>query len=388
MLKDANPITNINDIIKSSNIDWGVGADQVSAVDVPYNNTDSGLVASDIKSALDELDSAITAEDLWDRSGTILSPHTAGDSIHVTRIGLNDYAPSSTAILQGSENFTHQSGTRYGYLINTIHEPAGALASTTTMFGGLSQAQYRTDVDGSVLGYMYGHQSNANTLQIAGGFGGSGDLFEAIGEWGRARHRSDGTLTNAIGVRGDVYNDNASTNNGDIINASSFLATCDSKKTTGIIHDRYGLEIQDIATAAHTTNQYGVYCPALVGAITDNYFLRNISAPSDLGSGNLTTTGTMYANGYGANIVAKTAAYTVTGSDDVIICGAGNETFTINFPLPLKGKIYHIKNVGTGTITVDANTTGGTTIDGVNTMSLSQYESIQIISDSSNYWIM
>jgi len=50
-----------------------------------------------------------------------------------------------------------------------------------------------------------------------------------------------------------------------------------------------------------------------------------------LGSGNLTTTGTMYANGYGANIVAKTAAYTVTGSDDVIICGAGNETFTINF---------------------------------------------------------
>jgi len=38
-----------------------------------------------------------------------------------------------------------------GYLINTIHEPAGALASTTTMFGGLSQAQYRTDVDGSVF---------------------------------------------------------------------------------------------------------------------------------------------------------------------------------------------------------------------------------------------
>lgn len=93
--------------------------------------------------------------------------------------------------------------------------------------------------------------------------------------------------------------------------------------------------------------------------------------------------------GLKVNIVAKTANYTVTASDDVIICGAGNETFTITLLAVASSanKVYHIKNVGTGTITVDGN--GAETIDGgVTATLLNQFECISIICDGTEWWII
>jgi len=101
---------------------------------------------------------------------------------------------------------------------------------------------------------------------------------------------------------------------------------------------------------------------------------------------NIVTTGTIYGKGYRINIVAKTAAYTATAADDVITCGAGNETFTIDLPAALVGKTYYIKNVGSGVITVDADTTGSTTIDGDTTQTINQYECLKVVSDASVYW--
>ena len=75
-------------------------------------------------------------------------------------------------------------------------------------------------------------------------------------------------------------------------------------------------------------------------------------------------------------------------TDDVITCGAGNETFTIDLPEPVEGKVYFIKNVGTGVITVDADTTGSTTIDGETTQTVDEYECLQIVSDATEYWIV
>jgi len=87
--------------------------------------------------------------------------------------------------------------------------------------------------------------------------------------------------------------------------------------------------------------------------------------------------------------IAKTAAYTATVTDDVIICGAGNETFTVDLPVPsgaMTGKVFYIKNVGTGVITLDADTTGSSTIDGDTTQTINQYECLQVISDGSVWW--
>jgi len=86
------------------------------------------------------------------------------------------------------------------------------------------------------------------------------------------------------------------------------------------------------------------------------------------------------------NIVAKTAAYTASSTDDIITCGAGDETFTIDLPAGSSGKVYYIKNIGSGVITVDADTTGSTTIDGDTTQTINQDECLEVIADSSEYW--
>ena len=106
----------------------------------------------------------------------------------------------------------------------------------------------------------------------------------------------------------------------------------------------------------------------------------------DFLSGNLTTTGTISALGYKDNIVTKTEAYTATDNDDAILC---NGTFTITLPASsgVSGKIFYIKNIGTGVITVDGNS--GETIDGDLTKEMDyQYSDMEIISDGSNWHIL
>jgi hypothetical protein len=63
-------------------------------------------------------------------------------------------------------------------------------------------------------------------------------------------------------------------------------------------------------------------------------------------------------------------------------------TFTVTLPtaIGVKGKQYVIKNIGSGTITV--STTSSQTIDGNNTISLTQNDSIVVISDDSDWKII
>ena len=76
--------------------------------------------------------------------------------------------------------------------------------------------------------------------------------------------------------------------------------------------------------------------------------------------------------------VAVTGTYSVSADDYAIDCTSG--TFTVTLPTSSNfgvlnniGKIYVIKNSGTGVITVSA---GGQTIDGSSTVTLSRYQSL------------
>ena len=85
-------------------------------------------------------------------------------------------------------------------------------------------------------------------------------------------------------------------------------------------------------------------------------------------------------------VVSKTANYTATTAEGIILC---NGTFTVTLPtaVGIQGKVFNIKNTGTGTITVDAN--GTQTIDGQLTQLLEdQYMSLQIVSDGANWNIL
>ena len=71
------------------------------------------------------------------------------------------------------------------------------------------------------------------------------------------------------------------------------------------------------------------------------------------------------------------------------MCNVGQWLPTITLPtaIGITGKGYHIKNVGTDTISVAAF--GGQVIDGETSLSISsQYSSVQIVSDGSNWNII
>ncbi len=118
---------------------------------------------------------------------------------------------------------------------------------------------------------------------------------------------------------------------------------------------------------------------------------------SDAAQTNVTSLGTLTSvavsglsslTSISAAIVSKTGAYTATSSDHTILCGAGNETFTVTLPAAsgVSGIIYNIKNLGTGTITVDGN--ASETIDGSTAVISTQFASITIHCDGSNWHII
>lgn len=90
----------------------------------------------------------------------------------------------------------------------------------------------------------------------------------------------------------------------------------------------------------------------------------------------------LQSNAY--TVVQKTADYTVTPDDDVILC---NGTFTVS--LASVATFEHpviIKSIGTGTITIDPY--GSETIDGSTTVSIvNQYDAVTLFPDTtSNVW--
>jgi len=85
-------------------------------------------------------------------------------------------------------------------------------------------------------------------------------------------------------------------------------------------------------------------------------------------------------------ITSPSGTYLVTTEDDVVIC---NGTFTVSLPsaVDMLGRSFTVKNIGTGTITVDPNDSE-TIDDGLTAVLRIQYGSITFISDGTEWWII
>ncbi|MCK5604336.1 hypothetical protein KAR91_20775 [Candidatus Pacearchaeota archaeon] len=80
-------------------------------------------------------------------------------------------------------------------------------------------------------------------------------------------------------------------------------------------------------------------------------------------------------------------AQTLTAAHDIVLCGSGNETFTLTLPTVasvVTGKMYSVKNIGTGLITLDGN--GAETIDGDATQPVADAECLRVVSDGTEWW--
>lgn len=89
-------------------------------------------------------------------------------------------------------------------------------------------------------------------------------------------------------------------------------------------------------------------------------------------------------------IVSKTAAYTATATDDVILGDASGGAFTVTLPtaVGIPGKRYTIKRTSSSNnVTVDGD--GSETIDGATTKALAtQYAAIVVVSDGTGWHIV
>ena len=83
---------------------------------------------------------------------------------------------------------------------------------------------------------------------------------------------------------------------------------------------------------------------------------------------------------------AKTGAYTVTANDYVIHATTGTFTVTLPTAAGIAGKIYIIKNTGSGTVTVDG--AGSETLDGVTTIRLLTGNSCITIQSNGTNWVV
>ena len=88
------------------------------------------------------------------------------------------------------------------------------------------------------------------------------------------------------------------------------------------------------------------------------------------------------------NVVSKSSAYTMgTAATDELCLVTGTTTITLPTAVGCTGKVYSVKRLGTGNVTVA--TTGVQTIDGAADVTLGeQYDTVTVVSDGTNWDIL
>ena len=176
------------------------------------------------------------------------------------------------------------------------------------------------------------------------------------------------------------------------VGASALISIANASGNTAIGADA-GRFITGGVTA-NTTGSNSVFLGQSTRASANGNSNEIVIGHSTTGNGSNTTTigNTSITKAYirGALItqmpyVAKTTTYTITSDDYAIECTSG--TFTVSLPtaVGISGKVYVVKNSGTGVITVDPNSTE--TIDGNLALDLYQYDSVTLMSNGAN-WII
>ncbi len=182
------------DGVNDTHIDWGLGANEVGAGDVPYDNTTSGLTASDVQAALDEIaggGSAIThsLQDAYDDGSDITV--ATGVPVSITSTG----ATHALTAVSGS-----------GRAINASNN------STT------NPAVYATNAGTGPAIYSSGHlrMSGASGVKIYS----TADLNIQLDEGG------SGSTTNTLYIRDDAFASVFTVDeNGDVAAAGNITAT-------------------------------------------------------------------------------------------------------------------------------------------------------------------
>lgn len=100
----------------------------------------------------------------------------------------------------------------------------------------------------------------------------------------------------------------------------------------------------------------------------------------ELTGGTIKTTG-----GLIGSITNATDTYTILYTDETVICNKAT-AFTVTLPTAVVGQKFTIKNINTGLVTIDGDSTD--TIDDTETKTLSQWDSMTIQCNVANKWVI
>lgn len=131
------------------------------------------------------------------------------------------------------------------------------------------------------------------------------------------------------------------------------------------------MSIGDDPSNASATDSFQIGTTDLPGVYTPLFFFNS--------DGTTNVSGTKLVS-------YKTADYTATSADDVIVCDSSG-SITITLPLATgKGKTFSVKSIGTGATWIDGNS--AETIDGSLSQVIYQYESITIVDYITGSWVI
>jgi hypothetical protein len=344
-------VTSGNVVIKTDGIDdtlidWGTGANQVSAVDIPIADAGGIITATEVEGALQEL----AGLSYWQRGGTTLSPATAGDDIDtVGMIALGDDGTVGSALfVHGQDDTLDTDATVYG-IYNSYTKTAGTTDAFDYLYGSyiytyLAQA-------GSTVGAIIGENSVAQC--------GNGTVDTFLTGIKATAHLSGGIVNDYIqgaDIRVDMA---AGTTAGYLYGA---YVRVQKTLTSTVNNDTIGLIITE---SADTGADYGIYC--------DCGDANLFSAPTNTFGNDAEAAILKIADG-SSNYISITAPsisgdYTLTlpttdGTSNycLITDGSGNLSWDDGGHLPGVG---NVSNTGTPANNQIAIWTDATTIEGV-----------------------
>jgi hypothetical protein len=191
-------------------------------------------------------------------------------------------------------------------------------------------------------------------------FDGSGIRVSALANW--ANIPNPGSLSIA---------ENA------IINPRGFSYRADGASLTSNVNSGIGIAINRSNPAVAIRNNSGP------GLIVEN---GNVGIGTTAPNSKLHVAGSI-----STAITRKTANYTLTNADNIVICDASAGAFTISLPsaVGIAGRMYTIKKVDSSPNAVTVAPPPGQTIDGAASYVLSaQWKYVTVVSDGSNWFII
>jgi hypothetical protein len=166
---------------------------------------------------------------------------------------------------------------------------------------------------------------------------------------------------------------------GDILN--DFLGV--EHNTDGTLKDTGSLS----AKADDTDVVHNSGAEAITGTKT---FSASPVVPAPTASGHAATKQYVDTAAGTHSVAVKTSAYIITPADEVILANASGGSFAVTLPTAVgSARAFSVKKTDASASTVTVNTTLGQTIDGGTTAVLRvQYESITVVSDGANWFII